>query len=192
MAQKCGYNLRDYAVSLISVEGLNFDCFLPLFGEKSIRVPVAVITDADPFIIADNEHTPVYPGADDVIEVSANTKTLLKSKDQFIGVFHGQKTLEYDLALVESNRAVMLTALNSLHPGIGASVEKDVTAAMGDAAKAKALFSGMFERSSNNVQKGRFGQALAQELLDSKSDWAIPPYIKKAIEHVCCGVKAQP
>ncbi len=32
LARKCGYNLRDYAVSLISVEGLNFDCFLPFAG----------------------------------------------------------------------------------------------------------------------------------------------------------------
>ena len=35
-------------VSLISVEGLNFDCFLPVFGEKALKIPVAVITDADP------------------------------------------------------------------------------------------------------------------------------------------------
>ncbi len=191
IAQKCGYNLRDYAVSLISVEGLNFDCFLPLFGEKSIRIPVAVITDADPSIMVGNESTPVYPDADDAIEVSANTKVLLASKDKFIGVFHGQKTLEYDFALSESNRTVMLKALKTLHPGIAAVVEEDVNSAAGDAAKAKALFSGMFERSSNNVQKGRFGQALAQELLGSKVQCVVPPYIKKALEHVCCGVKAQ-
>jgi putative ATP-dependent endonuclease of OLD family len=35
-------------VSVISVEGLNFDCFLPLFGESALRIPVAVLTDADP------------------------------------------------------------------------------------------------------------------------------------------------
>ncbi|ADW71582.1 ATP-dependent nuclease [Granulicella tundricola] len=190
MAQKCGYNLRDYAVSLISVEGLNFDCFLPLFGEDSIRVPVAVITDADPFTMVGEESVPVYPGANDAIEISANAKVLLQSTDQFIGVFHGQKTLEYDLALFESNRTLMLKALKVLHPGIGATLDKEVAAAKGDAAKAKVLFSGMFERSSNNVQKGRFGQVLAQELLDAKNDCAVPPYIKKAIEHVCCGKKA--
>jgi putative ATP-dependent endonuclease of OLD family len=33
---------------LISVEGLNFDSFLPLFGKNGIKVPVSIITDADP------------------------------------------------------------------------------------------------------------------------------------------------
>jgi putative ATP-dependent endonuclease of OLD family len=64
-------------------------------------------------------------------------------------------------------------------------VEISVIAATDDAAKAKALFSGMFERSSGNVSKGRFGQALAQELSDPSVGCDVPPYIKKAIEHVC-------
>lgn len=49
LAMILGFDLREYGVSLISVEGLNFDSFLPLFGEKGLRIPVSVITDADPF-----------------------------------------------------------------------------------------------------------------------------------------------
>ncbi|WP_426765583.1 ATP-dependent nuclease, partial [Pseudomonas aeruginosa] len=49
LASLMGFDLREYGVSLISVEGLNFDSFLPLFGEKGLRIPVAVVTDADPF-----------------------------------------------------------------------------------------------------------------------------------------------
>ncbi|HAY07058.1 MAG TPA: AAA family ATPase [Hyphomonas sp.] len=48
IAKKIGFDLREHGVSLISVEGLNFDCFLPLFGAAAIKIPVAVITDADP------------------------------------------------------------------------------------------------------------------------------------------------
>lgn len=49
LAKKMNFDLREYGVSLISVEGLNFDSFLPLFGEQGLRIPVAVVTDADPF-----------------------------------------------------------------------------------------------------------------------------------------------
>lgn len=63
LAEKAGYNLRDQGVSVISVDGLNFDCFLPLFGEKALKIPVAVLTDADPQKIASPGTDPVahYP-----------------------------------------------------------------------------------------------------------------------------------
>ncbi len=191
LAKKCGHNLRDHAVSLISVEGLNFDCFLPLFGDNRIRIPVAVVTDADPSDEADGNSTAVYPKMGDIVTVSDNTASMLKHKDEFIGVFHGLKTLEYDLALYESNRIVMLKTLKTLHPKIGSEVEIAVNVASDDAAKAKALFCGMFERNCNNVQKGRFGQALAQELLDANANCNVPEYIKQAIEHVCGGTVSQ-
>jgi putative ATP-dependent endonuclease of the OLD family len=191
LAQKCGYNLRDHAVSLISVEGLNFDCFLPLFGKGKIRIPVAVVTDADPTVEIDGKTVAVYPKMGATVTVSDNTSALLKCEDDFIGVFHGVKTLEYDLALYESNRNVMLKTLKALHPKIGAEVEMAVNEASDDAAKAKELFCGMFERGYNNVQKGRFGQALAQELLEANTECAVPDYIKLAIAHVCGGATSQ-
>ena len=63
LAKKHGYDLRDHGVSLISVEGLNFDCFMPLFGKKAITVPVAVITDADPTTTIDGKTVGIYPAA---------------------------------------------------------------------------------------------------------------------------------
>lgn len=50
LAKRIGYDLRLHGVSLISVEGLNFDSFLPLFGNKALKIPVAVLTDADPVV----------------------------------------------------------------------------------------------------------------------------------------------
>ena len=167
------------------MEGLNFDCFLPLFGKGRICIPVAVITDADPSEDVGGKAQALYPKSGEAIQVSDNTQAMLKLSDEFVGVFHGVKTLEYDLALYASNRTAMLKTLKLLHPKIGIEVEASVVAATDDAAKAKALFSGMFERSSNNVSKGRFGQALAQELSDSGTACDVPPYIRKAIEHVC-------
>lgn len=186
LAEKAGYTLRQHGVSLISVEGLNFDSFLPLFGEKALKVPVAVITDADPVAVASDGGEPqaLYPAFGDTVRVSANTTKMKECEDAFVRVFHGVKTLEYDLALHADNRTAMLGALKELHPTIGGAVAAAVEAADGDAAKARALFSGMFERGQNNVQKGRFGQALAQIFADGAT-CVVPTYIRAAVAHAC-------
>lgn len=182
LAERAGYDLRGHAISLISVEGLNFDCFLPLFGEKALRIPVAVITDADPESV---DLSILYPAPGAAAEVSDNTNKMLELQDSFVKVFHGLKTFEYDLALHATNRDAMIKALQELHPKIGANVATSVAAAISEAEKARALFSGMFERESNNVQKGRFSQALAQILSNPAIPCEVPKYIRDAIEHVC-------
>lgn len=193
LAEKAGFKLREHGVSLISVEGLNFDSFLPLFGEKALKVPVAVITDADPVDEPADGGEPqaLYPKIGDVVKVSDNTAKMKGSADALVKVFHGLKTLEYDLALYADNRTAMLKALKELHPKIGETVEADVNAVVDDAAKARALFRGMFERKQNNVQKGRFGQALAQVLSDGAA-CKVPDYIRDAIVHACQIAPAQP
>lgn len=192
LAEKAGFNLREHAVSLISVEGLNFDSFLPLFGEKALKIPVALITDADPMSQPENgdEAQALYPKLGDAIVVSDNTAKMKKLEDSLVKVYYGLKTFEYDLALHADNRTAMLKTLKELHPKIGLSVEAEVDAAVDDATKARALFSGMFERKQNNVQKGRFGQALAQTLMDSDATCVVPEYIRSAITHACQGNEA--
>lgn len=187
LASRAGFDLRKHAVSLISVEGLNFDSFLPLFGEGALRIPVALITDADPVQEQDGDGIPhaLYPAPGDVVTVSPNTAKMKEREDAYVKVFHGLKTLEYDLALHAENRAAMLVALKELYPKIGSAVEAAVVAADGEAAKAKALFTGMFERPQNNVQKGRFGQALAQVLANPETPCAVPDYIRDAMAHAC-------
>lgn len=187
LAERANINLRKHAVSLISVEGLNFDSFLPLFGEAALKIPVAVITDADPMQVppGGSKAQPLYPDLKDVVPVSDNTAKMKGAEDALVKVFHGVKTFEYDLALHADNRAAMLSALKDIHPTIGAGVAIAVDAAVGDAAKARALFRGMFERDSNNVQKGRFGQALAQTLANPATPFVVPDYIWQAITHAC-------
>jgi putative ATP-dependent endonuclease of OLD family len=186
LAERCDSKLREHGVSLTSVEGLNFDSFLPLFGKKALKIPVAIITDADPVGEPDGDADPqaVYPAPGDAARVSDNTAKMKEGEDAFVKVFHGLKTLEYDLALHADNRTAMLKALKELHPKIGATVAAAVEAAEGDAAKARALFSGMFERPQNNVQKGRFGQALAQVIAEG-ADCVVPDCIRNAIVHAC-------
>jgi putative ATP-dependent endonuclease of OLD family len=189
LADKIGKNLRQHGVSLISVEGLNFDSFLPLFGKDALTIPVAVITDADPGKEDDGtgKTLPVYPCPGDTITLSDNTTKMKELEDDYVKVFCGLKTFEYDLALTSKNRQAMLAALKDIHPKMATKVETAVTTAITDAEKAKALFTGMFERDSNNVQKGKFGQALAAILTDKENpvDFDVPDYMKLAIEHAC-------
>lgn len=231
LAKKMNFDLREYGVSLISVEGLNFDSFLPLFGEHGLRIPVSVVTDADPFEeevetvaegeqaeeeiddllseaayqeetgdLGDEESTSnaekkkkvkrkeVYPALGDLVRLSANTIKMKNLEDDFVKVFHGLKTLEYDLALIEANRDPMLTALADPHPKISKALRKIVDIQPDNTAKTKALFCGMFERKGNgNIQKGRFAQALAEQI-SKENSFEVPEYLKKAIQHVCQGV----
>ena len=187
LAQREKLDLRDHGVSLISVEGLNFDSFMPLFGVNGIKVPVSIITDADPQKIlgVDGKEAAHYPAAGEAIILSANTSAMKVLEDEFVKVFHGLKTFEYDFALVDKNRAAMLAALKDIHPTIGKNLEAIVNAEPDDRAKATALFKGMFERVESNVQKGKFAQALAARIMDDQLEIAVPEYIAAAIRHVC-------
>ena len=168
------------------MEGLNFDCFLPLFGKNALPVKVAAITDGDP-VNEEGKRGRVYPDLNEEITVSKNTAKMLKAQNFFVKVFHGPKTLEYDLALHEENRVIMLKALKEIHSKIARKLTTEVDMATTNQDKARILFSGMFERgkSKTQVQKGRYGQVLAQVISESNSDFAVPDHIKLAIKHVC-------
>ncbi|MGH8506915.1 MAG: ATP-dependent nuclease [Stenotrophobium sp.] len=173
LARALSFDLRKHSVSLISVDGLNFDAFIPLFGEKALKVPVAIITDGDP--------PKAYPKVGESPDRSAAAKVIAASTNKYVSAFFAMKTLEYDLALIPKNRPTMLSALKDIHPGIGASLEADVEKASEDE-KAKVLYQGMFERgSSGNVQKGAFGQALAYSISELKLPIEAPQYIKDAL-----------
>jgi len=186
-ARRSNLDLRNHGVSLISVEGLNFDSFMPMFGEKAIRIPVSIITDADPERVAgdDGKKVAVYPATGEAVTVSDNTKAMKSLEDEFVKVFYGQKTFEYDLALTERNRTAMLAALKDIHPLIGRELEKAVAEQQDDRSKATVLFKGMFERDQNNVQKGKFAQALAARVEEDNLDIEVPSYILEAIKHAC-------
>ncbi|MGF6369671.1 putative ATP-dependent endonuclease of OLD family [Paraburkholderia sp. RAU6.4a] len=177
LARKAGYDLKRSSVSLLSTDGLNFDCFLPLFGDNALNIRVAVISDADPPADA-------YPSLTDTTVLSANAKLLDAGKSAWVQSFFAKKTLEYDFALHEENRAVMISALKDIHPTIGKALEEKVDAAV-DSDKAKELFRGMFKRDEGtDVQKGRYAQALAAAINDEEGKVEIPLYIKDALDFV--------
>ena len=184
LASKAGISLRKHSVSVISTDGLNFDAFLPLFGAGAMQIPVAVVTDADP-------PAEDYPSSSAEPVLSANARLLRDESDEFVQCFFAKKTLEYDLGFDATCRVHMITALKEMHPEIGEDVEADVDSAMDDHQKAKALFRGIFQRGEGKtkVQKGRFSQLLAYELIKSENTVALPKYLADAIKFVTTPVR---
>lgn len=173
LAQGEKIDLRKHSVSVISVEGLNFDAFVPLFGKGQLKIPAAVITDSDP--------SGIYPKPGDSVTPSDSAQALAKAANDYVKPFFALKTLEYDLALIAANRATMLTALKAIHPRIGADLEAQVTAA-GDDDKARVLYQGLFERGDKgDIHKGAYAQALAQSVMTDGLPLVAPDYIKKAL-----------
>ncbi len=180
LAKKTGYDLRKHSISIISTDGLNFDAFLPLFGEKAMQIPVAVVTDADP--AAPDQ----FPAAEDALKLSAAATAISKAEDAYVKCFFAQKTLEYDLALDATRRGLMVEALTEIHPTIGADLKVIVDGAVTNQEKAKLLFTGMFERpeGKTNVKKGQFAQALALGISESNAAIELPAYLKSALDSV--------
>jgi putative ATP-dependent endonuclease of OLD family len=145
-----------------------------------MQIPVAVLTDADP------SEPDAFPAVGAPLTLSAAARAIAESQDQYVRCFFAQKTLEYDLAFDAGRRALMVSALKSIHPEIGAELEIRVDAAGSDQEKAKTLFTGMFDRPKGtaNVKKGRFAQALAHEIANSKHAVPLPSYLQTALDFV--------
>lgn len=177
LAKLLDVDLRRHSVSILSTEGLNFDAFLPLFGKKALNVRVAVITDGDP--------PGCYPKLGDTPEMSATANSIIEQANPFVQPFFALKTFEYDLALYPENRAVMLEALEDIHPNIARDLREAIDR-VADKDKPRELFGGMFEREKGrmNVQKGAFGQALAQAISTGGGAFVVPSYIQAALKFI--------
>jgi len=180
LAKRLGIELRNHSVSVLSTEGLNFDAFLPLFGEDVLNVRVAVVSDSDP------AEPDAYPKSGDTLILSDSAKTIQAKANTFITPFFALKTFEYDLALHHENHPMMLAALASIHPTIAAELQ-DRLENVADIDKAKEIFNGMFDRGKQkaNVRKGAFWQALAQAIATEGSIFTVPPYIKGLFTGIC-------
>lgn len=179
LARRLGVDLRKHGVSVLSTEGLNFDAFTPLFAKDALNVKVAIITDADPGAPSE------FPKLGDPVSLSDTAKSIKGLENDFVHVFFAQKTFEYDLALQPKNQSTMLRALEELHPQIAANLKTAADATASDD-KPKVIFNGMFDREEGKakVQKGAYGQALAQVISDKTADFTVPPYIEQAINYI--------
>ncbi len=170
LAKHLGISLKKGAVTVLNVDGLNFNTFLPLFGDKRITVPIAILTDGDCKSL----------GA----ELSNTTKTL-KANELHINnlrVEYSEITFEHELARAPTMLALMLTAFEMIHPLNGKQLRSDIALLSGNDQKANKFLE---EFLRNNTSKGEFAQELAA-LLDAPTLKVpvaeIPAYIKRALE----------
>lgn len=165
-----GGSLKDSAVSVLNVEGLNFNAFLPLFGEGRLTIPVAILTDGD---------AKEFGG-----ELSA-TAMWLKAKESEISnlcVALSEITFEHELARSDELLPLIVGAFKTLHPSKGKKLELSIASLPSGDEKANKFYEVFLE---TGTSKGRFAQELAL-LLDgaSISSAAVPKYIVKALEYL--------
>lgn len=174
IAKKLGLPLRDHAVSVISVDGLNFDCFLPLFGASSLDIPVAALTDCDP-------GADCYPKKSDPLQPSNTAQSVKKLESGNLKVFLSQRTFEYDLCLIKENHSILLEALKDIHPQIAPALEAELAAETCEHTQCIKLF----QRLLSSTKKGEYAQSLAALIENPKKQFIAPKYIEDAIKHAC-------
>lgn len=171
LAEAAGGNLKKSAVTVVNTDGINFDAFLPLFGETGLNVPVAILSDGDAPAIGGVRS----PAADGLKEHEATLQNLR--------VELSERTFEHELARKPALLPRMISALKALHPQVGDLVENGLNGMIGDDARADYFYTQVFEE--RETSKGRFAQELAQMFEDNPIlDSDVPEYIVKALKHL--------
>jgi len=152
LARIAGGNLKDSSVTVLNADGLNFNGFIPLFGNNRLGLPVAILTDGD-----DADRTGI-PSA---------TATGLKSKEADIPnlcVEFGEITFEHELARSSVMLPFLVETFRLLRPQLGNALRTNLAGLHTPDEKADA-FLAEFLRSGTS--KGEFAQELAGLLDDS-------------------------
>jgi putative ATP-dependent endonuclease of the OLD family len=160
--------LKESAVTVLNADGLNFNAFLPLFGNGGLACPVAILTDGD---------------AGQIGNPPSATTAGLKAKEADIPNLHVEYsaiTFEHELARFPAMLSLMLDAFTILRPILGANLKLIVAGLNTNDAKADAFLAEFLQ---SKTSKGEFAQELAA-LLDASNlqKTAVPQYIQKALE----------
>jgi putative ATP-dependent endonuclease of the OLD family len=175
LAKIAGGNLKDSSVTVLNADGINFNAFIPLFGNGRLGLSVAILTDGDD---ADRTGSPSAVATG----LKAYEATIPNLRVEF-----GEITFEYELARSAQLLPIMIQAFRSLRPALGATLDGRIAGLNTDDTKADA-FLDEFLRSKTS--KGEFAQELAGFLENSFSEPnagglsidAVPSYIRGALE----------
>ena len=178
LAKIAGGNLKESSVTILNADGINFNAFIPLFGEERIGAPVVILTDGD----AKEIGGAVSATASDLKELAAGIPNLIVQMSEI--------TFEHELARSAELLPHMVSALKELHPKVGAGLEADL-AALATVEEKATKFLDVFTKKS--VSKGRFAQELAGILAecDLGAD-VVPDYIRTALRHLGVLTEAVP
>ncbi|MBN2287093.1 MAG: AAA family ATPase [Tissierellales bacterium] len=170
LADILGGSLKKAAVTVLNVDGINFNAFLPLFGDNGLRIPVAILTDGD----AKNVGDPISDTASGLKEQEAKIQNLCVEMSKI--------TFEHELARSEAILQHMVTALKNLHPIIGKELESNLKILRTADEKADAFLKFFLEK---KVKKGQFAQELVSVLSVNKiQPEAVPKYIQRALVYL--------
>lgn len=168
LALVLGVSLKNMGVSVVSIGGLGFSNYLPLFGEHGMATKCSVITDGDRPSPKDDADILAYPMSNTAASLAA------KATDQ-VGVYVSLKTLEWDLAFIDdgANRQTLLSALAQVRPTKARQLEQS---ALSSASWADQFLDAVKDH------KGEFALALADSIADSAQEFRVPGYLSEAIE----------
>ncbi len=188
--------LDEMGVSVININGINFQYFMKLFGNfqgssgPNIPIYCSGLTDRDPG--KDAADKVIYPEKDTEVE-SKNPIVALKDEinsNTWTRLFVSPlKTFEYDLATY--NPKLLATVLKSIWPTPNGTVcaELDKIIAKENSYSDMSLLAKnakyIYEHiESNEIGKGMFAYALTEKITD---DFVVPDYISNAVLWACGG-----
>lgn len=168
-AKALGGDIKESSVTVINVDGINFNAFLPLFGKDKLAIPVVILTDGDESV-SDGDYSD-----------SANKLKEQVEKIDNCWIEISEISFEYELAKKPKLLAYMVQALKAMHPGVGSKIESDILSLTNDIDKAEYFYEETFK--NRKTSKGLF----AQELLcilgnENAGSDLVPDYIKRALE----------
>jgi len=165
-----GGSLKDSAVAVLNADGINFNAFIPLFGENRLGIPVAILTDGDATEVGG--------------EISA-TAAGLKAQEANVPnlrVEMSEITFEHELARSDALLPHMISAFKTLHPRKGAALETALETLQSADDRANEFLKAFLE---TRVSKGRFAQELAGILEECEIEAnAVPHYIRNVLKHL--------
>jgi putative ATP-dependent endonuclease of OLD family len=146
-----GGNLKESAVTILNVDGINFNAFIPLFGENLLGMPVVILTDGD------------APDIGGQISATASGLNDQANNIQNLNIEMSEITFEHELARSSAILPYMISAFKSLHPVKGPELEESLAKIQGADEKANEFLKIFLE---TKVSKGRFAQEFAGILED--------------------------
>jgi putative ATP-dependent endonuclease of OLD family len=178
LARLNGIDFDELGITVCAVAGTHFSPYAKLLGLKGLRVPFAVITDADPdgATPSPGQRRVIGLAAELVGEVTVKGKSLPESlaAANAAGMFVNDNTFEVDLFKSGQQIGICKTLIElatSKPMTLRAEVWLKSPASLDPAQLVKDILS---------IGKGRFAQRLATNL--EVQAW--PPYIKEAVEYV--------
>jgi putative ATP-dependent endonuclease of OLD family len=168
LAHRLGKDLPPAGVSVVNIGGVAFPPFSDLFGPGRLPYRLAVVSDSDPVLDAEED------AADALSPRAAKLKDRVADNDN-VEVFLSGQTFEWDLAKIAGNRALMVEALAPFKPRVAKKLPTEL-AVLDDDGAADLLLKKI------DPIKGPFAQSLAELLADPQRKFEAPPYLREAID----------